>query len=66
MKKICYATVAAAGLLVSVSFANAALVFVETDTAKRTEAFDVPGFATLPVRWSAWGSAISPDPAHRR
>lgn len=54
MKKICYATVAAAGLLVSVSFANAALVFVETDTAKRTEAFDVPGFATLPV-----GSMVS-------
>lgn len=54
MKKICYATIAAAGLLVSASFANAALVFVETDTAKRTEAFDVPGFATLPV-----GSMVS-------
>lgn len=54
MKKICFATIAAAGLLVSASFANAALVFVETDKAKRTEAFDVPGFATLPV-----GSMIS-------
>ena len=54
MKKICYATIAAAGLLVGASAANAALVFVETDTAKRTEAFDVSGFATLPV-----GSLVS-------
>ncbi|MBX3616286.1 PEP-CTERM sorting domain-containing protein [Nitrosomonas sp.] len=54
MKKIYYATIVAAGLLLGASFANAALVFVETDTAKRTEAFDVPGFATLPV-----GSMVS-------
>lgn len=54
MKKICYATIAAAGLLVGASAANAALVFVETDTATRTEAFNVSGFATLPT-----GSTVS-------
>ena len=44
----------AAALLITCGAANAGLVFVPTDTATRTEAFNIGGFATLAV-----GSTLS-------
>ena len=42
-------TIIAAALLITCGTANAGLTFVPTDTATRTEAFNIGGFATLPV-----------------
>ena len=47
-------TIIAAALLITCGAANAGLTFVPTDTAIRTEAFNIGGFATLPV-----GSTLS-------
>lgn len=47
-------TVIAAALLISGGTANAGLSFVPTDSVTRTEAFNIGGFATLPV-----GSTLS-------
>ena len=47
-------TIIAAALLITGGAANAGLTFVPTDTVTRTEAFNIGGFATLPV-----GSSLS-------
>lgn len=47
-------TIIAAALLIAGGTANAGLSFVSTDTVTRTEAFNIGGFATLPV-----GSSLS-------